>query len=889
MTDELRFDGRVVIVTGAGNGLGRAHALLFGARGAKVLVNDLGGSAFGDGRSTRAADAVVEEIRSAGGEAVANYESVADGEGIVAAALEAFGRVDVVVNNAGILRDVTFHKMTGQDWDLIFDVHVRGAFAVTHAAWPHMREQGYGRVIFTSSAAGLYGNFGQTNYGAAKLAQLGMSNTLALEGRKAGILVNTIAPIAGSRLTETVMPKQVTDALRPDAVSPLVAWLAHESCDDTGGVYEVGGGFFAKVRWQRTAGKSWRIGRPLTPELVRDHWSDITRFDEDARPVLSIQESTAPVFDNIQKGPTKGANRFIDADLALGYEMPPVKSRYDERELVLYALGIGAGRDPLSPFDLSLVYEGHSGGFRAFPTYAVIPALNAIMELTKEGKTAPGMNYGLDRLLHGEQYLELKRPLPTSARLEHRAKVKEIWDKGKSAVLVTAVTTVDEAGETLAYNEITSFIRGAGGFGGDRGPSAEVNLPPDRAPDLRVEEKTDRAQALLYRQAGDWNPLHADPGFAKAFGFPEPILHGLCTFGFSVRHVLRAYAPDGNPSYFRSVKVRFADSVFPGETLITEMWRESPTRIVFRTKVAERDSVVISNAAIELFAELPAPRAKVEESTAAAAKSTQQEARASIEPRDVFAVMNDYLVANPDVSKRVGTVYGFRLSNPEAYFTVDARSGTGASEGETQKAQCTMELSTADFLALTRGEANPQKLFSSGKLKIGGDMMAAMKLDFLTKLSTAEFQKKADARAGSGSSEAALAQTIPEAVAGPSTQAASADTRASRAEATAGGGQANAPELVAAMRAGLAAAKGAASGAIVLRVLDPDAVFTVDFGTGSVTEGAAKGVETLVTIRDADLPKLRSDTPLASLFQRGVVRVDGPMAPIHQLALLARL
>lgn len=220
MTDELRFDGRVVIITGAGNGLGRAHALLFGSRGAKVVVNDLGGSAFGDGKSSSAADRVVEEIRAKGGEAVANYDSVEDGGKIVQTALDAFGRVDVVINNAGILRDTTFHKMSEQDWDLIFKVHVKGAFAVTHAAWPHMREQKYGRVVFTTSAAGIYGNFGQTNYSAAKLAQLGMGNTLALEGRKAGIVVNTIAPIAGSRLTETVMPKEVVDALKPEVVSP---------------------------------------------------------------------------------------------------------------------------------------------------------------------------------------------------------------------------------------------------------------------------------------------------------------------------------------------------------------------------------------------------------------------------------------------------------------------------------------------------------------------------------------------------------------------------------------------------------------------------------------------------------------------------------------------
>ncbi|MBC7975991.1 MAG: SDR family NAD(P)-dependent oxidoreductase, partial [Myxococcales bacterium] len=181
MADELRFDGKVVVITGAGAGLGRSHALLFAKRGAKVVVNDLGGTHTGAGKSSAAADKVVAEIKEAGGNAVANYDSVEDGDKIIKTAVDAFGRVDVVINNAGILRDTTFHKMTKDDWDLIYKVHLLGAFRVTHAAWPLMREQGYGRILFTTSAAGLYGNFGQANYSAAKLALVGLTQTLALE------------------------------------------------------------------------------------------------------------------------------------------------------------------------------------------------------------------------------------------------------------------------------------------------------------------------------------------------------------------------------------------------------------------------------------------------------------------------------------------------------------------------------------------------------------------------------------------------------------------------------------------------------------------------------------------------------------------------------------
>gem|GEM_PF-3036354 len=193
MSESLRFEDKVVIVTGAGGGLGRAHALLFARHGARVIVNDLGGSAHGEGANASAADRVVAEIHACGGQAVANHDSVTDGDKIVQNALDAFGRVDVVVNNAGILRDKSFAKMEDADWDLVYRVHIEGAYKVTHAAWPHLREQNYGRVIFTSSTSGIYGNFGQSNYGMAKLGLYGLTRTLALEGRKNNILVNAIA------------------------------------------------------------------------------------------------------------------------------------------------------------------------------------------------------------------------------------------------------------------------------------------------------------------------------------------------------------------------------------------------------------------------------------------------------------------------------------------------------------------------------------------------------------------------------------------------------------------------------------------------------------------------------------------------------------------------
>jgi len=296
---EVRFDDRVVIVTGAGNGLGRSYALAMGARGASVVVNDLGGSVFGDGADKAAADVVVDQIKAAGGTAVANYDSVTDGDKIVQTAMDSFGKIDVVINNAGILRDKTFHKMTDQDWDLIYDVHVKGAYQVCHTAWPYMRDQNYGRIIFTASAAGIYGNFGQTNYSMAKLGLHGMSQTLALEGRSKNILVNTIAPIAGSRLTETVMPKEMVDALRPEFVMPLVLKLCDENSRETGGLFEVGAGFVAKLRWERSKGKSFSVTDGFSPEDINDAWADITDFTDTDHPA-TLAESNLAIIRNLK-------------------------------------------------------------------------------------------------------------------------------------------------------------------------------------------------------------------------------------------------------------------------------------------------------------------------------------------------------------------------------------------------------------------------------------------------------------------------------------------------------------------------------------------------------------------------------------------------------------
>ncbi|HKV16203.1 MAG TPA: SDR family oxidoreductase [Reyranella sp.] len=253
----IRFDNRVAIVTGAGNGLGRAHALLLASRGAKVVVNDPGGAVDGKGGSHAAADKVVDEIKKAGGQAVANYDSVADAKAaanIVKTAVDSFGTVDIVVNNACVLRDKTFHNMTVEDFDFVVKVHFLGTAYVTHAAWPILRAKAYGRVVVTSSNSGIYGNFGQSNYGGAKLAVVGFMNALRLEGQKYNIMVNALAPVAGTRMTESLMTPEVLEKLRPEYVSPMVAYLCSEQCQRTGEIWSAGAGYFARIEYREAPG-----------------------------------------------------------------------------------------------------------------------------------------------------------------------------------------------------------------------------------------------------------------------------------------------------------------------------------------------------------------------------------------------------------------------------------------------------------------------------------------------------------------------------------------------------------------------------------------------------------------------------------------------------------
>jgi len=586
----IDFKGQTVVITGSGNGLGRAYAHQYAKLGANVVINDV---------VQKNADQVVEECKKLGGNAVAAVCSAEDGDKIIQTAVKAFGTVHVLVCNAGILRDKAFVNMTEQMWDQVMGVHLRGTYKCCKAAWPYMQEQKFGRIIVTSSPNGIYGAHGQANYGTAKAAIIGFGKSLAIEGKKNNVLVNIIAPRAGTAMTETVWPKEMVQTFKADYLAPIVAYLTSKDLKITGTLYESFGGFAAEVRWERTHGAVFPNNRVPTPEQLLSKWDEITRFDENSTHPTSAQESFGQIaanFDNIVEG--ANVDEWVDKEdtpeIQAAKLNPPEALDYNftARDVMLYNLGIGAHAS-----ELQYTYE-NDDNFGALPTFGVIP------QFTTSGSVDLGAivpNFNPAKLLHGEQYLKIHAPIPTEGTLVNQPYLREVLDKGKAAAVTTVTETRDkESGKLIFENHSTVFIRGSGGFGGkksgaDRGAATAANAPPQRAPDAVVEEKTSEDQAAIYRLSGDYNPLHIDPQFAAIGGFKKPILHGLCSMGFAGRHVLKTFGP------YSDIKVRFAGTVIPGETLVTEMWKEGD-KVIFQTKVKERNAPALSNAAVTLVA-----------------------------------------------------------------------------------------------------------------------------------------------------------------------------------------------------------------------------------------------------------------------------------------------
>ncbi|KIW82300.1 hypothetical protein Z517_05327 [Fonsecaea pedrosoi CBS 271.37] len=563
--ENMDFKAKVAVVTGAGNGLGQQYALLLARMGAKVVVNDLA-----DPQKT------VDMIKAAGGQAIADRHSVEEGDKIIQTALDAYGGIHILINNAGILRDKSFQAMTDDMWRIIQAVHLRGTYKTARAAWPHFVRQKYGRIVNTTSVSGIYGNFGQSNYATAKCGTIGLSCVLAREGLEHNIRVNTIGPSAGTQLTRTVMPEEMVQALKPDYVAPFTLALLSDRLpgSSTNGLYEIGSGFIAVDRLRRAALETIPSRQAISAESLKAsaQWSRLNSAD-------------------ITASQTSSNGALLPAPLSARKD-ETIKYQYSTKDVILYNLGIGA-----QATDGQWVFEG-SRSFEALPTFGVIPYYDPSVA-TMMADMLP--NFSMKRVLHGEQYLEIRKfPIPVSGNLITYPAVSEIVDKGKAAVVVTTFRTVDSSTqEDVFYNEQTIFVNGSGGFGGsrtsrDRGPATAPNKVPSRAPDAVKTEKVSERAAALYRLSGDLNPLHIDPDTAKGGGFDKPILHGLCSFGISAKHIYTTYGP------FRNIKARFSSVTLPGQTLKTSMWKEGRT-VIFTTSIVETGQVVLSAAAVELL------------------------------------------------------------------------------------------------------------------------------------------------------------------------------------------------------------------------------------------------------------------------------------------------
>ncbi|KNE71290.1 hypothetical protein AMAG_20329 [Allomyces macrogynus ATCC 38327] len=665
-------------------------------------------------------------------------------------------------------------------------------------------------------------------------------------------------------MTATVLPPEMVEALKPEYVAPLVAFLAHESNSCSGGIFECGSGWAAAVRWQRSGGFGFPHNKPLTPEAIAAQWSAITNFDDGrATYPTSAAESFQTLYANIQNteaadakaaaAAKKGGKKQavpIDVEKAIKATFPSSQFAYTERDVILYALGVGATRK-----DLPWVYE-NSEQFHALPSFGIITGF-AAMNAVPFGDFLPEFNPMM--LLHGEQYLELKKPIPTSGtgihdqstmttprRFRHStipplrvvaalllaistillattpipstaaapndlsnaiasfaaahpdaaAAAENAVSKATTALAtvpgakpqaylfgftdtcttraadaVTAlgpklakfnvtvewgydihgvrgvkvaytgpalppVSVLQAAGNEICYNEGSLFIRGLGGWGG-RKDGADA-----RAPDASVTEKTSEDQAALYRLSGDLNPLHIDPQMSAMGGFDVPILHGLCTLGVSAKHVYNHYA-GGDPAAVKSIKGRFAKHVFPGETLRTDMWREG-NKVLFQVTVVERNVVAVANAAVEFHkiaggaAAAAAPAAAASPAKASSgvivdgfkASAVFQQLAASMAAQNSAArtaqVGKVKAVFQFDVKNGAGSVQTWHLDLKNG----EGSLGVGAAKG---KADATIAIGDDDLVSLAMGKTNGQKLFQTGKLKIKGQMMLAMKLDGIFK------------------------------------------------------------------------------------------------------------------------------------------------------------
>lgn len=571
---------KVVLITGAGAGLGRDYALFFAKYGAKVVVND-----FKDPTP------VVEEIKKAGGEAHGDKHDVAkDAQAIIDNVVGKYGTIDILINNAGILRDRSFAKMTDEEWYAVQNIHLLGTYNLTRLAWPHFLEKKYGRVVNITSTSGIYGNFGQTNYAAAKAAIVGFSRTLAIEGAKNNIKVNIVAPHAETAMTLTIFREEDKNLYSPDQVAPLLVYLASEGVATNGELYEGGGGWIGATRWQRAKGAV--LPEP-TAEKIRDHLNDIQDFTKGTANPRTTTESSMAILAAVDPDDDDDDEDEEDEEDEDDEEDPVF--RYNDRDVILYNIALGA-----TSKELKYTYENDQD-FQVVPTFGHLCTFNSLKSQTSFAKLLTNFNPMF--LLHGEHYIKLEQyPIPTEAAVTTEFTPLAVAQKGTNTVVVHGSKSVDANGAPIFTNEATFFIRNCKGETKQyqkRAPFATLSTPPlETEPDFTTDVKISPDLAALYRLTGDRNPLHIDPEFAKGAKFDKPILHGMCTYGLSAKVLLDKFGP------FNEIKGRFTGIVFPGETLRVRAWKKGDI-VTFQSQVVERKTIAINNAAIKLISDKP--------------------------------------------------------------------------------------------------------------------------------------------------------------------------------------------------------------------------------------------------------------------------------------------
>lgn len=584
--DPVSLKDRVVLITGAGAGLGRDYALAFAKAGAKVVVND-----FKD------ASMVVEEIKAAGGEAHGDQHDVAtQAKDIINNVINKYGTIDVLVNNAGILRDRSFAKMTYDEWLQVQKVHLIGTFQLTRLAWPHFVDKSYGRVVNITSTSGIYGNFGQANYAAAKAAIIGLSRTIAIEGAKSNIKVNVVAPHAETAMTMTIFREEDKNLYPPKLVAPLLIYLASEQVPVTGALFEGGGGWIGETRWQRAKGAVSHDDE-ITPEFVRDNIADITDFSTGTTNPTSTTEASMAILEAVgddDEDDEDDEDEDEDDEVVDVSKMPDPIFSWNDRDVLLYNLGVGAKVN-----ELQYVYE-NSQDFQVVPTFCHLTTFNSVK--SQESFAQYLRNFNPMLLLHGEQYIRIHAyPIPTEGEVVTSFQPVSLAQKGKAVVFVNGSKSVDtKTGQLLFENEATLFIRNCDGDPKQfRERPAFATNPfnaPKSEPTFVKDIVTSEEQAALYRLTGDRNPLHIDPDFAAGAKFDAPILHGMCTYGLSAKVLLDEFG------HFNEIKGRFTGIVFPGETLRIFAWKQGDT-VIFQTHVVERKTIAINNAAIKLISD----------------------------------------------------------------------------------------------------------------------------------------------------------------------------------------------------------------------------------------------------------------------------------------------